>query len=324
MIQKNDSFNNFQPNIDSGSTSNILIDINEVLPCSSKNVIQSNIKTNVSRSIIKPAVLEKTVTNTTKSNKSNPSKSPIQPLKSRKLRSFKDDMSQIDPVLNDELNNPIIVRMFGIHIRCSDILRLNSNQLLNDNLVDFYLNLLCYKKSEKSEIKYFSMSSFYFTSYFDSIKNPSIQKLKETSNWLSNKSLFDYALILVPICHKMHWSLLTIDPKANTLRHYDSNQSNCLKETKLFFDHCLDLINNESKKSSKIFTRKNWKCESLSGIPQQTNGVDCGVFLCQYAKLILESSNFDFNQSQIPKIRLEMEAEIKSFDLQAIKSSEND
>ena len=42
------------------------------------------------------------------------------------------------------------------------------------------------------------------------------------------------------------------------------------------------------------------------GAPQQQNGFDCGVFLCQMAECISDGRAFDFEQSDIANIRLKM------------------
>jgi len=44
--------------------------------------------------------------------------------------------------------------------------------------------------------------------------------------------------------------------------------------------------------------------------PQQTNGSDCGVFICQFAECISDGRPFDFGQSDIPDRRLKMAAQI--------------
>merc|ERR1739841_34873 len=44
--------------------------------------------------------------------------------------------------------------------------------------------------------------------------------------------------------------------------------------------------------------------------PQQNNGYDCGVFMCQFADCVARDVPFDFEQCMIEDIRLKMAVEI--------------
>ena len=41
-------------------------------------------------------------------------------------------------------------------------------------------------------------------------------------------------------------------------------------------------------------------------MPRESNSFDCGVFVCQMAERLSRQSPFDFNQTQMPTIRLQM------------------
>jgi len=45
-------------------------------------------------------------------------------------------------------------------------------------------------------------------------------------------------------------------------------------------------------------------------IPQQTNGFDCGIFVCEYAENISRKSNFNFTQKDTDFIRERIKTEI--------------
>jgi Ulp1 family protease len=38
-------------------------------------------------------------------------------------------------------------------------------------------------------------------------------------------------------------------------------------------------------------------------IPRQSNGFDCGVFVCLYASYLMSNKTFDFTQSDLPAMR---------------------
>ena len=46
--------------------------------------------------------------------------------------------------------------------------------------------------------------------------------------------------------------------------------------------------------------------EIVRNLPQQTNGIDCGVFTCQFAEHVARGGNIIFTQAEIPQIRRNM------------------
>lgn len=53
-----------------------------------------------------------------------------------------------------------------------------------------------------------------------------------------------------------------------------------------------------------------WRVQSMTMIPEQGNGSDCGVFACQFAKYLAREWPLDFTQSQMPQFRSQMIYEI--------------
>ena len=49
-----------------------------------------------------------------------------------------------------------------------------------------------------------------------------------------------------------------------------------------------------------------WNLSNSNNIPHQSNGIDCGVFVCQLAERLSRRAPFDFNQEQMPAIRIMM------------------
>ncbi|OEH76995.1 ulp1 protease c-terminal catalytic domain-containing protein [Cyclospora cayetanensis] len=66
----------------------------------------------------------------------------------------------------------------------------------------------------------------------------------------------------------------------------------------------------EDKKGLPLDKERTWYAkangEPEEGAPQQENGFDCGVFLCQMAECIADGRAFDFQQKDIKNIRLKM------------------
>ena len=49
-----------------------------------------------------------------------------------------------------------------------------------------------------------------------------------------------------------------------------------------------------------------WSLKDEKSIPRQSNSFDCGVFVCQMAERLSRQNPLDFNQTQMPTIRLQM------------------
>lgn len=131
------------------------------------------------------------------------------------------------------------------------------------------------------------------------------------TSWIK-ENLNNFQLILIPIIFNHHWTLLTIDASSYEVTHFNSlislgNDS----LVKLVFKFAKSLID------SFDVSRKSWKYCDYLNVPQQTNGIDCGVFACTFAKYIAYngSFNFDFNQQDIIKIRSKMFNEILKVEL---------
>ena len=55
-------------------------------------------------------------------------------------------------------------------------------------------------------------------------------------------------------------------------------------------------------------------CRFPADIPYQTNGSDCGVFALQYAEHASRGAAFDFDQQDMPLLRLKIASDIMSLE----------
>ena len=74
------------------------------------------------------------------------------------------------------------------------------------------------------------------------------------------------------------------------------------------FQAALAGLHNYLKKEYKNFFGLDliepWKQITVRNIPYQTNGWDCGVFLCKYAENLARGVKFDFSQEQMSSYRI--------------------
>ena len=121
--------------------------------------------------------------------------------------------------------------------------------------------------------------------------------------------IFDKQFMFIP-CHmnQAHWTLCLVDFFQKKVVYYDSMGAkrfdvvetikNYLKEEHL------------DKKKFKIDLSE-WEsvCMGVDS-PQQTNGSDCGVFMCTTAEFISRNYKLNFCQAEIPLLRKTMVVEI--------------
>ena len=198
--------------------------------------------------------------------------------------------------------NKLCVSAFNINIFENDMSLLTNNQRINDNLIDFYFNII---SSSVNRVKCLSISSLFFVHY--------VRKGVIPVSWIK-KSLNDYDLILIPIIFKQHWTLLSFDIPSNEVTHLNS-----LNLSGKANDDLVKIIFQFAQKLTALIdsTRRSWKYRDYLNLPQQTNDIDCGIFACTFAKYIAHNGSFNFNfmQNDIDKIRSKMFNEILKVEL---------
>ena len=81
------------------------------------------------------------------------------------------------------------------------------------------------------------------------------------------------------------------------------NGTNALKLVQAYLH--LETVRLQGEEAGRFFTLR-----FVPDAPQQTNGYDCGVFLCQYAESISRRMHPSFTQSNMPSLRRNMVWEI--------------
>jgi len=220
-------------------------------------------------------------------------------------------------IYRETITETILIKAFNIEIRLQDTEPLTTNiagkKWLNDNLIDFYFNMIKDAKINKyltCDINILSSLEFNrFLNNKDLIKND-----KKRYN------IFHHDHILIPICHSDHWSLVNIHTKQKKVRYFDSCTTlNSNNERKILIKEFISyLIDQDSMKIGFSTKSSEWIFRAEAKLPQQTNSYDCGVFICFFAKIISYSYKILSNQlldSHIIDFRKRMFEEIQKFEL---------
>ncbi|CAF3880691.1 unnamed protein product [Rotaria magnacalcarata] len=102
-------------------------------------------------------------------------------------------------------------------LSCDDLLCLNEGEFLNDNIIDFYLQYVYYKKlSQEDRQRTYLFNSFFYTRLTrkgnDDIFYTSAaeRRYNRVKRWLRDVDIFSKDYLIVPINQTAHWYLVVI------------------------------------------------------------------------------------------------------------------
>ena len=193
----------------------------------------------------------------------------------------------------------------------SDIIRLqrptSRHQYLNDNIINAYMSILqkdnddrC--KQESGKLKSIIYNTHFFFRLFDGGETQEF-RYENVSRWWKSVDIFSLNKMFFPVHIKIgfyeHWTLVVVAVQQKRIDYYDS----CGGNGEYWVKGVLEYISLKWKDKNDCipFNRQEWKMNysSSHNVPQQTNGWDCGVFICLYTYLLLQEKELLFSQSQV-------------------------
>lgn len=198
-----------------------------------------------------------------------------------------------------------IIQKFCIPITVRDLNTLRSPNWLNDEVINFYFELLCQRSKENSN---YPRLHIFNTFFYPKLKGGGYESIKR---WTRKVDIFSHDMILIPIHLGIHWCCAEINFKEKSILYYDSlhnSNDTCLK---LLLEY---LINDHQDKKgtdgNAEFDFQNWILSSPKNIPCQQNGYDCGVFACVFAEYRSRDADFTFSQKNMNYFRDRISYEI--------------
>ena len=127
----------------------------------------------------------------------------------------------------------ILSDKYHIKITRADMSCLTGLQWLNDEIINFYFNLIAEHANSDGHCRAYPMSSLFYLKLMEAGYNG-------VRRWTSKIDLLAYDVILIPIHLGMHWCLAVIDCEKKEFVYYDSlggrNQS-CLSRLRYCRKH---------------------------------------------------------------------------------------
>jgi len=196
-----------------------------------------------------------------------------------------------------------LVEKFNYTITVKDITTLKGLNWLNDEVINFYFELIRERSNNNPGLPNIHiMNTYFFTKY---LKNG----YKAVRRWTKKVDIFDKQFMFIP-CHmnQVHWTLCVVNFYQKEVVYYDSmgaKKQNVVDNIKKYLQE-----EHMDKKKSKI-DLSDWKTTCMGcKSPQQHNGSDCGVFTCTTAEFISRNCSLNFCQAEMPLLRKTMVVEI--------------
>lgn len=195
-------------------------------------------------------------------------------------------------------SSSVIVSNYLIDISTRDLQTLSDGKWLNDNIIDYYFNLIT-----GGLPSVFGWTTHFFTTLQE-------KGYQGVARWAKRKrvdvTLKD--LVLVPINIMLtHWALATVNNKEKTFEYYDSLTSKGnLPALKILREY----MTQEGKRIGSGIDFMSYEMKPNMETPQQRNGFDCGVFTCTCAKFVAFHKPLSYGQKDMKILRRRMAYEI--------------
>ena len=239
----------------------------------------------------------------------------------------------------DKVGEAITVHEFmsrRSYLTCKNMSPLNKDKTgtgrwLNDECVNFYMSMLNERalsvnamrdkldqdgrlgeREKKRHPKCVFLTSFFAT------KLTTVRKKNEGKNnktcayeamkgW-TEKNMFEDITkcdkIIVPVNEdNCHWTLAVVDVVNEELVYYDSYHKRNPQVLDSLWEwyRGMMIVKGEMKDDTAA-----WPKKYPNDIPEQKNGIDCGVFMCKYADCLGLGDEFEFNEEDMPGFRDDM------------------
>jgi sentrin-specific protease 1 len=167
--------------------------------------------------------------------------------------------------------------------------------------------ILCLQDRNRKSTWYFS--SFFFSKLLGS-KKPYAYQYKNVKNWSKYFDVFKMDKVIIPVnISNTHWTLLVMYIQLKEIHYYDSMSG----RGKMYLKAALQWLVDEAREKKGIsnYDISQWMCvDREPHVPQQMNGVDCGVFTTICADFVSDNLPLDYDQQHMPFFRRKITADI--------------
>lgn len=210
--------------------------------------------------------------------------------------------AEVNRALGGGSSHEVLSEGFGLSLTRKDLQTLSNLNWLNDEVINFYMNLLVGRSKDPNLPSVNTFNTF----FYPKLRSSGYSAVRR---WTKKMDIFSKDILLVPVHLGVHWCLSVVDFRKKAILYFDSMGGNNDEACRILFDY----LQQESKdKKGKEMDTSGWTLHSKKRheIPQQMNGSDCGMFTCKYADYITKDKPITFTQEHMPYFRKRMVWEI--------------
>ncbi|KHJ80205.1 hypothetical protein OESDEN_20124 [Oesophagostomum dentatum] len=139
---------------------------------------------------------------------------------------------------------------FGIKLTRKDLSTLSGLDWLNDEVINFYLQLVCERSTKAKDLpKTYAFNTFFYA-------NISTKGYASVKRWTRKVDIFAHDVLLVPVHLSVHWCMAVIDLERKRIDYYDSllgRNQRCLEDLKNY------LVEESKDKKKQPFSFDGWE-----------------------------------------------------------------
>lgn len=210
--------------------------------------------------------------------------------------------AEVNKVLRGGSPHEILSEGFGLSLTRKDLQTLSNLNWLNDEVINFYMNLLVERSKDPSLPSVNTFNTF----FYPKLRSSGYSAVRR---WTKKTDIFSKDILLIPVHLGVHWCLSVVDFRKKEIMYFDSMGGNNNDACRILFEY---LQQESMDKKGKEMDTSGWNLHSKKRheIPQQMNGSDCGMFTCKYADYITKDKPITFTQKHMPYFRRRMVWEI--------------
>lgn len=220
------------------------------------------------------------------------------------------ELATTEKILNGPASEEVVIIKFNTHMTRRDLCTLSDNTWLNDEVINFYMEMLKVRDEELCNAYPSRRHNRFMTSFFMTKLLGEGYNYANVRRWTKKFDVFAADKVFFPInVSNAHWVLAVVWVQQRKVCFYDSMAGSGERWLAALMRWIVD----ESKdKRGEAIDEAVWsvvKCVR-STTPQQRNGVDCGAFATMFADFLSEDLELSFSQTHMPMLRRKIAASI--------------
>jgi hypothetical protein len=231
-------------------------------------------------------------------------------IQSRKQPIPVDERNKVLQYLKGFPSQEVLIDKYNIDMTKEKFLCLKPVTWLNDEVINFYMNLLQERDTKFINAKEKTRSSHYFNSFFfTKLLENRVYNYSNVKRWTKKFDIFEKEKIFIPVnLNNTHWTMLMIHMQKKEIHYFDSLSGS----GKTYLEAAMRWIKDEGREKKNLTIDTNeWRLlERERNVPQQRNGSDCGMFSIYAADYLSDDLPMEYNQDEMAENRLRVGAAI--------------